>query len=189
MSLVYYQSPDLGKYWKQYFKNDKDVEIIEGDIFELKTDAIVSPGNSFGFMDGGLDLLITRRMGWQIQTQLRKFIKSTEMGELLVGQAHSVESENGVVICAPTMRVPSSAGIPNSINAYLAMKALLIEGLKNKKVKSIAIPGLCTGTGKMPAKQAAKQMKAAYDEVIHDKIPEFPLFMDALKFHKNLIRE
>ena len=31
-------------------------EILTGNITELAVDAVVSPANSFGFMDGGIDL-------------------------------------------------------------------------------------------------------------------------------------
>lgn len=186
--LVHYNSPGLGENWKLFFENEENVRIVEGDIFDVKVDAIVSPGNSFGFMDGGLDLLISKKKGWGIQTELKKKINSSDLGELLIGQAISIESDNGIVICAPTMRVPSSDGIPNSLNAYLAMKAILIEGIKNKKINSIAIPGLCTGTGRMSPYVAAKQMKAAYDEIIYHKKPEFHLYVDAVKFHNNLKR-
>ncbi len=189
ISLVHFNSPELGANWDLFFKNEQGVNIVEGDIFNVKADAVVSPGNSFGFMDGGLDLLISKKMGWEIQTELMKKIDSLDLGELLVGQAMSIETEVGMVICAPTMRVPTSEGIPSSLNAYLAMKAILIEGIKNEKINSIAIPGLCTGTGRMPPYVAAKQMKAAYDEIIYGKKPEFPLYMDAVKFHNNLTRD
>ncbi len=139
-------------------------------------------------MDGGLDLLISKKMGWEIQKELKRKIDSSDLGELLIGQALSIESDNGIVICAPTMRVPTSDGIPNSLNAYLAMKAILVEGISNEKINSIAIPGLCTGTGRMSPYTSAKQMKAAYDEIINDKKPEFPLYMDAVKFHNSLKR-
>ncbi|HAA10277.1 MAG TPA: Appr-1-p processing protein [Cytophagales bacterium] len=188
ISLVYYNSPDLGEQWLDFFQNEDNVEVIEGDIFEIRADAIVSPGNSLGYRDGGLDLLISKKIGWEIQTKLKKHIPSTDLKELLVGQAISIESEMVIVICAPTMRVPTSEGIPNSVNAYLAMKAILIEASKNTRVNSIAIPGLCTETARMPAYVAAKQMKAAYDEVINGIQPEFPLYLDALKYHNNLKR-
>jgi O-acetyl-ADP-ribose deacetylase (regulator of RNase III) len=40
-----------------YFKGVENVRISGGDIFELKADAIVSPANSFGYMDGGIGLV------------------------------------------------------------------------------------------------------------------------------------
>ena len=189
LSLVHFNSPALGENWSHLFKDEPNVNIIEGDIFNVKTDAIVSPGNSFGFMDGGLDLLISKKLGWEVQSELIKKIDTTALGELLVGQALSIEVNNKIVICAPTMRVPTSEGIPHSVNAYLAMKAILIEGIRNEKITSIAIPGLCTGTGRMPPNIAAKQMKAAFDEIINNKKPEFPLYLDAIKHHKNLTKE
>lgn len=188
--LSHFNSPALGKAWYHYFRFEEDVEIVEGDIFELDCDAIVSPGNSFGFMDGGLDLAISKKMGWGIQTELKKRISALPMKELLVGQAATVKVEGAdqYVICAPTMRVPSSESIPESVNAYLATKAILLECLKTKNIHSVAIPGLCTGTGKMLPSVAANQMFMAYLEVIKNMTPEFPTFMDARNYQNKMKR-
>ncbi len=35
-----------------------------GSIFDYPAVAIVSPANSFGFMDGGIDLAYSERFGW-----------------------------------------------------------------------------------------------------------------------------
>ncbi|GAB5527431.1 MAG: hypothetical protein Roseis2KO_53030 [Roseivirga sp.] len=188
--LSHFNSPDLGKAWHHYFRFEEDVEIIEGDIFQLDCDAIVSPGNSFGFMDGGLDLAISKKMGWGIQTELRKRISELPMKELLIGQAETVKAEKSdqYVICAPTMRVPSGESIPESVNAYLATKAILLECLQNENIRSVAIPGLCTGTGKMLPPVAANQMFMAYSELIKHLIPEFPTFMDARNYQNKMKR-
>ena len=186
--LVHYNMPELGKAWCRFFDNQPNVNVVEADIFDINVDAIVSPGNSFGFMDGGLDLLISKRMGWAIQTELKKRINASPLRELLVGQTETIATNNQLVICAPTMRVPGSDGIPESVNAYLAMKAILIEGLANNNITSIAIPGLCTGTGKMSPFVAAKQMFAAYSEVILNQKLEFPLYIDAIKQQRYLKR-
>lgn len=37
------------------------VSIHEGSILDLEVDALVSPGNSFGYTDGGIDLEYTFR--------------------------------------------------------------------------------------------------------------------------------
>jgi len=47
--------------WKERFANDSNVTIHNGDITKLQCDAIVSPANSFGFMDGGLDYALSVR--------------------------------------------------------------------------------------------------------------------------------
>jgi hypothetical protein len=93
--------------WKTHFKDVENVSISGGDIFELKADAIVSPANSFGYMDGGIDLVYIKRFGWELQTRLQSHLKEQHDGELPVGQATIVEtfdSEIPFLISAPTMR-------------------------------------------------------------------------------------
>ena len=113
--------------WRNFFGEQKDVVIMEGDITAVECDAMVSPANSFGFMDGGLDYALSERFGWDLEKQLQKIIKDLPEGELLVGQALVLETGDKVVpflISAPTMRVPTNFNIDTSINAYLAMKAI-----------------------------------------------------------------
>ena len=183
-----YGNSELGKAWKRDFEFCPEVVISNNNILEIGSDAIASPGNSFGFMDGGLDLAISHKFGWEIQTELRNKIAQLPMKELLVGQAIAIKSEqeSKYIICAPTMRVPSSNNIPTSVNAYLAMKAILIEAKTNKNITSVSISGLCTGTGKMPVKTASKQMFSAYEEIIQNVNREFPTFMDASKFQRSI---
>lgn len=49
------------------FAAASEVEVSHGDIFDLSADAIVSPANSFGFMDGGIDLVHSQHFGWSLQ--------------------------------------------------------------------------------------------------------------------------
>ena len=63
------------------------------------------------------------------------------------------------------------------------MKAALIESIKNPEIHIIAVPGLCTGTGKMPVEIAAKQMFEAFDEIYNNNHKDFPTYMDARKHH------
>jgi len=190
IKLVHFKSPELGVAWEECFKFESSVDVIEGDIFEIESDALVSPGNSFGFMDGGLDLIISKKFGWAIQTELKRRISLSPLKELLVGQAETIQVEktNKFIICAPTMRVPTSDLIPESVNAYLAMKAILHECLVHDEIKTVSISGLCTGTGRMNPEAAANQMYLAYSEIIKEEVPEFPTFMDARKFHQKLKR-
>jgi hypothetical protein len=38
--------------WQAAFEDRDDVEVIEGDYFARAAEAMVSPANSFGIMDG-----------------------------------------------------------------------------------------------------------------------------------------
>ena len=51
--------------WKEFFDGVEDVTIIHGSILDdPKWDAFVSPANSFGFMNGGVDLAYSDHYGW-----------------------------------------------------------------------------------------------------------------------------
>ena len=132
-----------------------------------------------GYMNGGIDFSISKNLGWQIEKKLQKKIREKYFGELLVGQAEIVETENSqypYLISAPTMRTPMT--IFRTPNIYLATKAILIlieygkfeDGTAVKeKVKSVAIPGLGTGVGQVPPLECARQMRIAWEDIKGEK--------------------
>ena len=152
--------------WKEIFRGVSDnISIIHGSIFDVECDTIVSPANSFGFMDGGIDLVISEYFGWHIEEHLQKLIKSIPVGELLVGQAALIETGDARIpslISAPTMRVPLE--IQNTVNIYLAMKAILTVA-NDSVVEVLAIPGLGTGCGQVDPTSSARQMLRAFEEI------------------------
>ncbi|MFT3934882.1 MAG: macro domain-containing protein [Chitinophagaceae bacterium] len=182
-------APKLIDAWTQFFNIEENVVILEGDITQVDCDAIVSPANSFGFMDGGLDHALSERFGWDLEKKLQKIIKELPEGELLVGQALILETGDDkipLLISAPTMRIPTNFNIDTSVNAYLAMKAILIKAKHDKRISSVAIPGLCTGVGRMQPMIAARQMYQAYKEIILGQKMDFATFGEAQKYHWNI---
>ena len=178
--------------WRDSFCEQRDVTIIEGDITQIKCDAIVSPANSFGFMDGGVDYALSVRFGWDLEKKLQQQIKELPEGELLVGQSILMETGDADIpflISAPTMRIPTNFNIDTSVNAYLAMKAILIKAKSNSKIASVAIPGLCTGVGRMPPATSATQMFTAYKEIILGHKMDFATFGEAQKYHWNINKD
>lgn len=166
---------DLFYAWQKYFADCADVEIIDGDILEQEADALVSPANSFGYMDGGLDLKISQKLGWDIEKKVRQRLLDDFYGELPVGNALIVETglkQFSYLVSAPTMRVPMD--VSKTANAFLAFKAVLAEVKKfnaqGQRINSLACSGLGTGEGKMSAEQCARQMRAAYEVVILGKV-------------------
>ncbi len=160
------RNKEMCEQWSYYFHDCSDVLIHCGEFFSLKTDCVVSPANSFGYMDGGLDLAISKKLGWQVQDKLQKQIQEKYFGELLIGQAELIETDNEEVpfcISAPTMRVPLI--LTNTVNVYLAAKAIFYLLKKEKKINVITISGLGTGVGKVPFDICAKQMRQAYNDV------------------------
>jgi O-acetyl-ADP-ribose deacetylase (regulator of RNase III) len=191
--LVHYRSPELGDEWRRYFSGEADVEIHSGDICWLQVDAIVSPANSFGFMDGGLDIALSKRFGWDLQKKLQQLIAARPLGELLVGEALVMPTGDERVswlISAPTMRVPMK--LRQSVNPYLAMKAILAAAIHHQQsptISSVAIPGLGTGVGGMSAQTAAWQMWQAYREVVLYEVPYPVDFDEAQRRHLDLNRD
>ena len=173
--------------WQKEFDGCNDIIIKCGDFFSLKTDCVVSPANSFGFMDGGLDYLILKKIGNQVQYKLQEQIKEKYFGELLVGQAELVETDNDEIpfcISAPTMRVPLI--LRDTVNVYLASKAIFSLLKTEKRINSITISGLGTGVGRVPYNICAKQMKQAYNDIWlnNNKFPNS--WFDAQKQHQLL---
>lgn len=147
------------------------VEIRHADIMTGNADALVSPANSFGFMDGGVDLIYSQRLGWHIQARLQEQISSLPMQELLVGQALVVPTDREQypwLISAPTMRVPYVLSGALAMNAFLATHAAMQCALE-RGFESIAFPGMGTGTGKLAPDLAAKYMFVAFRECLLEK--------------------
>ncbi len=167
------QSARLVNEWKNAFSVFPGVEVLGGDYFQRQADAIVSPANSFGIMDGGVDLAIRDQLGYMVQNQLQKVIIERHHGELPVGCAEIIETNDSrwkYMIAAPTMRVPESVSL--TINAFLAFRAILVavtnfnKRHEKREIDSLVCCGLGTGVGGMLASKCATQMRIAYKTML-----------------------
>lgn len=175
---------ELASAWQRWCGDLAFVTVHRGSIFDANVDAIVSPANSFGFMDGGIDRLYVARFGHSIQDRVQQRIKTDHAGELLVGSAAIVETDDETIpflLAAPTMRVPMA--LESSINPYLAARAVFLlirDGTFSSgtysgqpissHVKSIGFPGLGTGVGRVPPTQCSKQVRAAIEDVVMGRL-------------------
>ena len=135
---------------------------------EREFDCLVSPTNSFGLMDGGIDLAIRNYFGMKIQYNTQKLIQKEFYGEQPIGTSIIVLTENEYhpfLAHTPTMRVPTN--ISQTENVYYAFFAMLVAVAnynKNKpgQIKKVLCPGLGTATGRMTPQESARQMAIAY---------------------------
>ncbi|RZK92149.1 MAG: phage tail protein, partial [Hymenobacter sp.] len=74
---------DVVTAWEQVFADVPQVSIHCGSIFDYPADALVSPANSFGYMNGGLDFAISKHLGWHLEKDLQRLIREKHYGELL----------------------------------------------------------------------------------------------------------
>jgi O-acetyl-ADP-ribose deacetylase (regulator of RNase III) len=130
----------------------------------------VSPANSLGFMDGGIDYALSRILFPGIEPIVKEKIASlgvlTAGGRpyLPIGSATYVsfdEKESGLII-APTMFLPQN--VSTTRNAYHSFYAALCLwehlGLK----KDLVVTSHCCGVGCMSAQESAIQMMNALSD-------------------------
>jgi len=184
-------SASLAAAWEEAFAGVPGVSVSQGDIFSMQpgplpdnapidiaADAVVSPANSFGFMDGGIDAVYTHQFGFALESRLQALLAAEHGGELPVGCAAIVETGSPEIpwcVSAPTMRVPEA--VADTANAYLAFRAALRAVLAHNAaerppIRRILCPGLATTTGRMPVGRCAAQMRAAWDNVLGEGPPQ-----------------
>lgn len=126
-------------------------------------DCLVAAGNSFGLMDGGVDLAIRDHYPG-VEAAVQRAILDQHHGELNVGDAVVVPAPDGspLIAYAPTMRVPED--IRGTDNVYRAMRAWLVAVHRDLEAppQAVACPGLGTGYGRMDPAEAARQMLLAW---------------------------
>jgi O-acetyl-ADP-ribose deacetylase (regulator of RNase III) len=182
----------MAEAWRIVFACVPGTFVVEGDILLDRCDAVVSPANSFGFMDGGIDLAYLRHFGVDLQARVQAKIRNEFFGELPVGQATVVptgKKEIPYLVASPTMRIPDRIG--DTLNVYLSFRAALLAVLTHNdgnqsKINSLRIPALGTGIGAMPLARAARQMHAAYISVFER--PEWLTDATAILVHHESLR-
>ncbi|MQS11070.1 Appr-1-p processing protein [Streptomyces kaniharaensis] len=155
--------------WRAAFADTPGIEIREGSILDEQVDAWVSPTNSRGRMDGGVDAVIKRHLGAGIQLKVQRAIRSRFAGSLPVGSAVCVPSgavNPKFLISAPTMEA-SSQNVSETLNVALACAAAF-QAIheQNRKatgsITSVALVGMGAQTGRVPARVCANLMWTGY---------------------------
>jgi len=166
----------LCKWFAVHFKDLPNVNIVTGRFEKLpEFDCMVSAGNSFGLMDGGVDAAITLYFGDKLQKRVQQYILQHFDGEQPIGTSFimpTAHPKHPYLAHTPTMRVPYS--IEGTDYVYLAMKAMLTAVRHHndsvdadKRIRSVACTGLGTFYGKMELSEAARQMALAYKNFLH----------------------
>jgi O-acetyl-ADP-ribose deacetylase (regulator of RNase III) len=148
-------------------------------------------------------MVYSQHFGWTVQGRLQELIRTKHLGELLVGTAEIVETDNVAIpflIAAPTMRIPTI--LKDTVNPYLAARAALLlvkhgvfsqgplEGeAVSAAVRRVAFPGLGTGVGQVPPDVCARQMRAAIEQVVFEKHPFPTTWAEASERHQRLYRD
>ena len=76
------RNPQLVAAWKEAFSDFDNVSAYEDDFFARDASAMVSPANSFGIMDGGLDRAIRDQLGFEVERNAQEMILEKFHGEM-----------------------------------------------------------------------------------------------------------
>ncbi len=131
--------------------NKISIEIVQGDISEMKADAIVNAANNHLFMVAGVAGALKRKGGIEIEKE------AVSKGPIDIGSA--VETSAGklqakYVIHAAVMGMDFETN-ENYIRKATENTLILADKLG---VKTIAFPALGTGVGRFPLKLCAEIM-------------------------------
>ncbi|MFB6481749.1 ADP-ribosyltransferase domain-containing protein [Streptomyces virginiae] len=160
--------------WRAAFADTPGIEIRCGSILDEDVDAWVTPTNSRGRMDGGVDAAIKRHLGSGIQVRVQRAIRDRFAGVLPVGSAVCVPSGTAVpryLISTPTM-VQSSQNVSATLNVALACAAAFQAVHRQNRrtpgsIRSVALVGMGAQTGRVPARLCANLMWTGYT-LFHD---------------------
>jgi O-acetyl-ADP-ribose deacetylase (regulator of RNase III) len=168
----------------------------------------VSPANSLCFMDGGIDLVLSRTIFPNIEKEVKKIVKelniTTKLGRpyLPIGSSIIIDSisnkyiSNKSLIVAPTMLLPQDVSKTN--NAYIATISILYNILINKQENlndiDIIFTSLCCGYGKMDEDDSIKQiLKGIQDyksiqnyKIMPNIIINEPNLLEQPKYYQNM---
>ncbi len=157
----------------------QDATILCGKVEDLPrtNTTFVSPANSLGFMDGGIDYAYSRVMFPGVEKAVRQRIaahgKKTALGRsyLPIGQAIAVPTclPGTHLIAAPTMFLPHD--VSQTQNAYASTLAAFALHAKYAPETTLVFTSHCCGYGKMTEAESAKQMVAALRDFCASKTP------------------
>lgn len=131
--------------------------------YETNPFILISPANSYGDMNGGIDKYIIDKFPL-VKKRVLDLVKksayhdSSERPYIPVGVANFVELDDkkNILIMAPTMLTPRN--IVGTNNIYLAFDAIykIVKNLSDDVI--VAIPCLGTGIGGLSGEESAKQI-------------------------------
>lgn len=160
------------------FKSITVCEDVKKLVEEFSVTFIVSPANSLGFMNGGIDAIYMEMfpdIQKTVQNEIAKFNIVTSLGRkvLPIGSTLVVktnDSKTPYLCCCPTMFMPGK--LSQADNVYWAFVGLLQTMKHYTSVEKVVVacPCLGTGVGGLKAKNSAKEIQRAFDDFNNNRI-------------------
>lgn len=142
--------------------NGRIIEIVQGDITDLDTDAIVNPANQHLQMGGGVAGAIRKKGGSEIQEECAR-IGRIEVGQAAITGAGRLKARHVIHAVGPRM---------GEGDEDVKLRAATLASLKvadRNSLASIAFPAVSTGIFGYPLERCAVVMLTATRDYLMGK--------------------
>ena len=158
------RNPVLCEAWEKQFKSYEHIRVLRSELCDLpRHNCLVTAGNSYGIINGGIDLAVRDMFGIGLQDAIQWGIVQHYGGRMPVGVALTVDTGNPKfpkLLYLPTMERPKMLTTGDVYHLFYTLM-YSIHG-----EDTVACPGLGTGCGGLRPEDAAHMMREAYDEFI-----------------------